>query len=83
MSGLKETFVKRSIVARTNVADRNETGRTVRKRRVVGRSYGMRDSLKGHKDRNRRKNMSENIDRNIPHHVKVDPWRRMHVACNR
>ena len=28
----------------------------MRKRRVVGRIYGMKYSLKGHKDRNRHKN---------------------------
>ena len=35
---------------------RNETGRTVRKQRAVGRIYGMKSGWKGHEDRNRHKN---------------------------
>ena len=47
----KGTFSKRYIVERTNAAELDQKNR-VRKRRVVGRIYGM----KGHKDRNRHKN---------------------------
>ena len=40
MSGLKKTFIKRYIVERTS-----KTRKTVRKRRVVERIYGMFDRI--------------------------------------
>ena len=54
-SGLRETFIKRYIVERTIKAERYDRKNRVRKRRVVGRIYGMKYSLKGHEDRNRHK----------------------------
>ena len=77
LSGLKETFIKRCIDVRTNKAEIRPKNR-VRKRRVVGRIYGMKYSWKGHKDRNRHKSrikrsgqarlvyVEEDINRNIP-----------------
>ena len=41
ISGLKETFIKRGIVQRTKKAEQDQKNR-VRKRRVFGRSYGMK-----------------------------------------
>ena len=43
ISGLRETFIKRYIVERTNKAEKDQKNR-VRKRRVVGRIYGMKYS---------------------------------------
>ena len=43
ISGLKEIFINRYIVERTNKAERNRKKR-VRKRRVVGRIYGVKYS---------------------------------------
>ena len=51
ISGLRETFIKRYVVQRTNKAEQDQKNR-VRKRRVVGRIYGTKYSQKGHKDRN-------------------------------
>ena len=61
----------------------------MRKRRVVGRIYGMKCSSKGHKDRNRNKDRIKRSRKALlvyvkdicqrhkpqhPHHVKVSPW---------
>ena len=43
ISGQKETFIKRYIVERTNKAEIRQKNR-VRKRKVVGRIYGMKYS---------------------------------------
>ena len=43
ISGLRETFIKRYIVEKTNKAEIRPKNR-VRKRRVVGRIYGMKYS---------------------------------------
>ena len=44
ISGLKETFIKRHTVERTNKAEKYDRKNRVRKRRVVGRIYGMKYS---------------------------------------
>ena len=44
ISWLKETFIKRYIVERTNKAEIRQKKNRVRKRRVVGRIYGMKYS---------------------------------------
>ena len=60
----------------------------MRKRRVVGRVYGMEYSWKGHRDRNRHKNRIErngparlvyvfDINHKHPHHGKVSPRGRI------
>ena len=54
ISGLKENFIKRCIVERTNKAEVRR--RTVRKWKNVTRIYGIKFSWKGNKDRNRHKN---------------------------
>ena len=56
ISGLKETFIKRCIVDGTNKAEIRPEKNRVRKRRVVGRIYGIKCDGKGHKDRNRHEN---------------------------
>ena len=48
ISELKETFIKRYIVERTTKAEKDRKNR-VRKRRDVGRIYGMKYSRKDHK----------------------------------
>ena len=53
--GLRKTFIKRYIVERTNKTELRRRNR-VRKRRLVGRIYGMKHNWKAHKDRNRHKN---------------------------
>ena len=55
ISGLRETFVKRYIVEISNKADIRSEEES-KKRRVVGRIYGMKYSCNGHKGRNRHKN---------------------------
>ena len=53
VSGLRETFIKRYVVERTNKAEiRSEE----QSERAFGRIYGMKYSSKGLKDRNRQKN---------------------------
>ena len=75
ISGLNESFIKKYIVERTSEAELRP--KEQRKRRVLGGIYGMKYSLKGHKDRNRHKNRIKrsrqarlvhvkNINRNIP-----------------
>ena len=78
ISGLMETFIKRYIVERTNEAEIRP-----KERRVVGRTYGMKYSWKGHKDRNRHKNRIKQRASSVglclwhkpqhPHCVKVSP----------
>ena len=69
--------MKRHIVERTNEAERQDRKNRVRKRRLVGRIYGMKYSRKGHQKRNRQKNRIKrsgqarlvyvkDINRNIP-----------------
>ena len=41
MMGLRETFIKRYVVERTNKAEKDRKNR-VRKRRVVGKIYGVK-----------------------------------------
>ena len=51
-----ETFIKRYIVKRTNTAEirpEEDQKNRVRKRRFVGRIYGIQFSWKGYRDRNR------------------------------
>ena len=66
----------------------------MRKRRVVGRIYGVKYSRKGHKNRNRHKNRIKtggqaqlvdvkDINREHPHHVKVGPWGSTIAALSR
>ena len=55
ISGVKETFINRHIVERTNKAEIRPEEQS-EKRRVVRRIYGMKYSRWGHKDRNRHKN---------------------------
>ena len=43
ISGLRKTFIKRYLVKRTNKAEKDQKNRD-RKRRVVGRIYGMKYS---------------------------------------
>ena len=43
MIGLKETFIKRHLVERTDKAETDQKNR-VRKQRIVGRIYGMKCS---------------------------------------
>ena len=52
ISALKRTFIKRYIVERT---DKEEIS-LEEKRSVVGRMYGLKYGLKGHKDRHGHKN---------------------------
>ena len=52
MSGLKETFIKRYTVERTNKAEIRSEEQS-EKARVVGRIYEMKYSWKGHKDRHK------------------------------
>ena len=76
MSGLKETFIRRYIAERSSKAEKDWKNR-VRKRRVVGRIYGIQYKWKGHKDRNRHRSRIErsgqarlayvkDMNRNIP-----------------
>ena len=51
--------MKRNIIQRTNKAEQDQENRA-RKRRVVGRIYGIKCSLKGYKDRNRHKKKNFN-----------------------
>ena len=55
---LRETFIKSYVVERTNKAEKDRKNR-VRKRRVVGRIYGMKYGWKGHKNRNRLKSRTK------------------------
>ena len=75
ISGLRETFIKRYIVERTNKAEIRPEEQ--RKRRDVGRLHGLKYSWKGHKDRNRHRSRIKrsgqaelvyvkDINRNIP-----------------
>ena len=79
--GQKETFCKetyswKDLWARIKTREQNR----VRKRRVVGRIYGMKYSWKGHEDRNRHKNRIKRVGMlgwcmsEHPHHEKVCPW---------
>ena len=74
ISGLRETFI---IWLKGPIRQNQDRKNRVRKRRVVGRTYGIKYSWKGHKDRSRHKNRIkrsgqarviyvENINRNIP-----------------
>ena len=56
ISGLKETFIKRHIVVKTNRAKLKNEKNRVRKRRVVGSNLWNEIQLTGPKDRNRHKN---------------------------
>ena len=47
ISGLNDIFIQRYIVERTNKAELDKKNR-VRTRRLIGRIYGMKYSLKGH-----------------------------------
>ena len=42
ISGLRETFIKRYVVERINKAEKKDRKNRVRKRRVVGRIFGMK-----------------------------------------
>ena len=75
-SELRKTFTERYIVERTNKAEKDQKNRG-RKRRVVGRIYGMEYSWKCRKDRSWHKNIIKrsgqtqlvyvkDINRNIP-----------------
>ena len=74
--GLRETFIKRCRVERTNKAAKDRKHR-VRKRKVVGRIYGMKycwkghENINGHKSRIKRSGQArlvcvKDINRNIP-----------------
>ena len=43
------------------IRPRQDRKNRVRKRRVIGRIYGMKYSPKGHKDRNRHKNRTKRV----------------------
>ena len=58
ISGLRETFIKRYMIQRTNKAEQGQKNR-VRKRRVVGRIYGMKYSWKGQKNSVNRLNLDD------------------------
>ena len=84
ISGLRESFIKRYILERTNKAE-IRPGEQREMQRIVGRIYGMKYSWNGHKDRNRHKNrikkewassvgLCQKHKPQHPHHVKVSPW---------
>ena len=80
MSGLRDTFIKRYITERASKAE-NDRKYGVRKRRVGGGIYEMKNSWKDHKDRNRHKSRIKRSGQarlvyvkdklQHPHHVKV------------